>query len=216
MCSRNLYRLTRLDNLAVKEIMSEPRPLNDAEQYEARKNAKKGNQNDCFPAGTQISTPSGLRSIESLKKGDFVSSPSLKKRENTTCKILGIHENQDCLVWEITLENGKVIRTTRSHSFFDGSRWLRAVDLKISGQILTMDPISGRNYQKIKKSEETTSAEPVYNLIVEKNFTYLADGVAAHSFSYFRGPRMFYWTILGNLALLKEPSASKGQLRPIV
>jgi hypothetical protein len=77
---------------------------------------------ECFPAGTMITTPFGPKAIEKLNVGDFVTGAL------TNQKISTIMKNK-LIVLKIRLSNGTEITTTDSHPFFTDLGWMRAKDI---------------------------------------------------------------------------------------
>jgi hypothetical protein len=53
--------------------------------------------------------------------------------------------------------------------------------------------------REVVASSLTTEVEEVFNLIVEGEFSFVANGVVAHSFSYFRALRILWWTCCDKL-----------------
>lgn len=80
---------------------------------------------ECFPAGTEISTPGGDKKIESLLPGDSVYSLA----GNDT--VVAVSKNKIPLnrVVHIRFSNGKVVYTTKDHLFFTDSGWVQAKNL---------------------------------------------------------------------------------------
>jgi hypothetical protein len=80
--------------------------------------------NLCFAAGTMISTPGGLRPIETLRDGEFVSTPfGAKSIIATGCRVSDIVRLQ--------LSNGAEIKCTPDHPFWTDQGWVEAEKLTI-------------------------------------------------------------------------------------
>lgn len=77
---------------------------------------------ECFPAGTMISTPLGQKAIEKLKVGDVVTGGL------TNQKISTIMKNK-LKVLTVKLSNEIKITTTDDHPFFTDLGWMRAKDI---------------------------------------------------------------------------------------
>jgi hypothetical protein len=75
--------------------------------------------NLCFAAGTMVSTPSGLRRIESLRDGELVSTPFGSKRITATGSRYA-----DTVV--LHLSNRQKIRCTPDHPFWTDAGWVEA------------------------------------------------------------------------------------------
>lgn len=79
----------------------------------------------CFPAGTSISTIDGPRSIEQLKNGDLVLSSDLKYH-----RIRKLHCKQSQLLSKLHLSNGTTLAVTPDHPFFTDVGWVCAGNTK--------------------------------------------------------------------------------------
>jgi signal recognition particle subunit SEC65 len=79
---------------------------------------------ECFVAGTLISTPTGDRTIESLKTGDLVKTPYGDRPIKCVLQKLTTR----CI--KITLSNGRVIECTPNHRFLTDIGWLEAGQLQ--------------------------------------------------------------------------------------
>ena len=78
---------------------------------------------ECFPAGTKISTPHGLINIEDIRKGDTIYTAIGKGI------VQKIDERKVTNLIFIHLEDGRIIKTTPNHPFFTDHGWLRAEQL---------------------------------------------------------------------------------------
>jgi regulator of RNase E activity RraB len=105
---------------------------------------------ECFVAGTKITTVSGQVEIQNLKIGDIVQSTDGQSR------IENILEKKTEILVRIELSDGSVIKTTPNHPFFTDVGWVCAGNLK--GRILydrdqalqlVQSKISGRSNAKI-------------------------------------------------------------------
>lgn len=64
---------------------------------------------DCFVAGTLVTTPKGLRAIETLTVGEFVDTPFGPRR------IEYVHEIEVNELWDIYFSDGRTLRGTGNH-----------------------------------------------------------------------------------------------------
>lgn len=78
---------------------------------------------ECFVAGTQISTPSGPRAIELMSAGDVVLTSS------GVARIKRLVRNTSKQLVEITLGNGQRVKCTPDHPFFTDVGWVCAKNL---------------------------------------------------------------------------------------
>ena len=91
---------------------------------------------ECFPAGTAISTPSGDIPIECIEAGDIVYSAfGVDVVEATSRK-------ETIELYEVKLSNGRSIECTGNHPFFTEKGWLRASALERGAEIFTPEAVS--------------------------------------------------------------------------
>lgn len=135
----------------------------------------------CFPAGTLISTPDGLKPIESLKRGDKVYSYNLEnnRKEISTLEELDINPATEYL----TINNK--LNITKYHPTFiktaTGLKNLRADELK-PGDELISDSSKTVTVTSIASVKAKTT---VYNLLrVSPNNNFFAEGILVHNSNY--------------------------------
>lgn len=148
-----------------------------------------GNQDTsgCFPAGTRILCNNGLRNIETLNVGDKVKAFDKKKSSLITRKIIKKKEYSPQRILEVVLQNrGKTISTTQTHSFLTNTGWKKAGMLVKGQKIFSLDEDFKIIENLIDDVIKTNQYEPVFNIIVEGEHTFIAEGMITHSYSYFR------------------------------
>ena len=162
----------------------------------------------CFPAGTRILTPSGQKPIEELKPGDLVVSyegstrsiqPVLKLKRLPLRSIVQIHLNG----------RSEPIRTTCSHSFSTVRGWITAADLA-AGDCVHVIKGDTVNIADIASVAATSESCDVYSLLTASAHTFIAEGVIAHNFTYFRELRTFLHRHLIDAALVRKIARAKG------
>jgi hypothetical protein len=131
-----------------------------------------------FVAGTKISTPEGLVSIENIKNGDLVLSFNEVTGENEYKKVTHLIRSikEDDFV-QINYGDEFLV-STYEHPFYLNGEWEDAANL-VTGNSLktaigTVDVLSVEHYPKVMK---------VYNFTVEGNHTYYvgSNGVLVHN-----------------------------------
>ena len=167
-----------------------------------------GGGGGCFPRGTLISTLLGPTDISLLRVGQEVNgfNPGTGNMEART--ILKVSHHGSTSLWRIVLDDRKVIRTTSVHSFRTPLNWKCADRIKPGEQILIVDAQGHSQRKTVVASGKANESEKVYNLIVDMDFTFIADGAVVHSFSHFRAKaRVALWRVatflsgtLGNLS----------------
>ena len=130
----------------------------------------------CFLAGTMIATDRGARPIEDLKPGDRIITREKEKEagESVPAVIQGIstHNVDGYIVIN------KQLRLTPEHTIFINGKWAPA------GSARLKDRLSSANGSAVEISSiEYVRAEkiPVYNIVVGRYHTYLADGFFVHN-----------------------------------
>ncbi len=124
----------------------------------------------CFVAGTKVSTPSGLKSIENVKVGDKVYSYNEEMGKIEAKTVLKTYKHQDNQIITIKLKNGEEIKSTVVHPYYVvGREWTKAEDVKIGDELLTQDGTKCEvEYVKI----ESKGMIDVYNIKVQDNHNY--------------------------------------------
>jgi hypothetical protein len=144
----------------------------------------------CFPAGTLIMTPDGVRPIESLAPGDLVQSFSIEEEKMLTGRVTRVKQRKTpaSKVLELQLSDGTMLRLTMNHPLRSLSRaaWIPAGELRVG------ETLAGAAGKKLKAltiisisqmSETAPDSElPVYELTVEPTHSYFANGVVAHNY----------------------------------
>ncbi len=149
----------------------------------------------CFPAGTRIETPRGVVDIASAKEGDIVLAFDRSRNMLRSRRIIKVCKYGKNTIWEIVFTDGKRIRTTASHSFCVGHIWRQARQIVATDYLCCLDASGRIATRQVAMSSSTTELEEVFNLIVDGDFSFVADGLVAHSFSYFRALRILGWSV---------------------
>lgn len=96
---------------------------------------------ECFAPGTQVLTPTGYVSIESLQPGDKVINYSEKHQHFKEDTVVKLHENlthtQSERMYEMEMDTGDIIKVTGNHKFLTRNRgWVRADELVVDDEIV--------------------------------------------------------------------------------
>jgi hypothetical protein len=154
-----------------------------------------GGGSSCFPKGTLVATPYGLSDISTLKEGDHVIAFGRDNDALRVRRILRKMSHGRSRLWTIHFSDGTSLRTTSVHCFRVENQWVKAFNLS-PGATVTCVGDGKLGSKVVVRSEASQEFEPVFNLIVEGDFTFIADGVLAHSFSHFRGLRTLAWLLI--------------------
>jgi hypothetical protein len=148
----------------------------------------------CFPYGTLIRTPHGLIDIAKLSTGDVVIGVDPLTQEQKPRKILRVVPPHPSRVLTIDFIDGTSVRTTMRHSFLLEGKWKKACKIR-AGHSMTFISGTSVGQKRVLGKRLGDAMEPVVNLIVEGDFTFIADDVIAHSFTYFRRTLGLLWSI---------------------
>lgn len=164
------------------------RKQNESRRQSRYNSSSKSNNGSstCFPSGTMILTPHGERDIAVLSPGDLVVS-----NENGVLRVQRVLDrplHKGVRLWIVTFADGTTVRTTRAHSFLTATGWKRAEKLIAHDSVFVVRK-GALSRESVFRSYASTEVEDVYNLIVENDYTFVADGAVVHSFSYARGLR---------------------------
>ncbi len=86
---------------------------------------------ECFVAGTQIETPSGAVSIETLKAGDCVNCA------DGVGTVSAVMSKTASKILKIGLSNGDTIECTANHPFFTEQGWTKAEKLEVGDGLVS-------------------------------------------------------------------------------
>lgn len=97
---------------------------------------------DCFVAGTMVSTPDGLRSIESLRCEDLVSTPFGE------AKIIATHESEPVDVVRVDFSDGRSLVGKGKHKVFTWEEGWKRLDALTLSNTIELDNQSRRRLWK--------------------------------------------------------------------
>jgi hypothetical protein len=132
----------------------------------------------CFPAGTPILTPDGPRPIESIRKGETVTTIGADGKAARE-KVASVYTTRNRLI-EVRTDAGKLTSTTTQPlALVDGT-------LRGAGELTPGDRIwkwDGRERKAVvvKSIVPTGRETTVYNLVVGDKAVFIADGFLARS-----------------------------------
>lgn len=142
----------------------------------------------CFPKGTAILTPNGCVDIASISVGNIVYSYDKKSSNFVESKVLKVTRHSYSKIVILKFEGDTEIKTTSVHSILVDSKWKKAKALRKGDLVNFID-----GDRVFLKHKESNMIEPVFNLVIDDNYNFIADNIIAHSFSYFVAPRIIIW-----------------------
>lgn len=111
-----------------------------------------------------------------------------------TQPVLKCYRHPSTLLWRITTIGGVVVRATGNHRFLTGSGWERVRRLAPGHTVWTV--VAGRAVADVVRDVvQTSEAEPVFNIVVRRNFNFVADVVLAGSFATLMGVQARLWRV---------------------
>lgn len=147
----------------------------------------------CFPGWIEVATPSGCRPVVDLRMGDEVWAWSAREGKRVSSRVTARLAYPPARIWRIDVNGlaGSVF-TTAHHCFLSTEGWVRTRDLCAGQRILTAKGIS----RYIESVSATGRVEPVYNLHVAFEHTFIVDELVAHSFTNLRRLRCLWHRLL--------------------
>ena len=167
-----------------------------------------GNRDACFAATAKVLTTRGLQRIDSLQVGQIVLSYDVAKRELSEQRVRKVLAYTPKRVVALSYEGAsEPTIVTPSHTICTENGWKRVGELSRDDKLLVMrDGVAG--VASILSVDAVEKKEPVFNLRTGGSCTFIAGGLIAHNFTYFRALR----TAISQVAERSERLASK--LRP--
>ncbi|HBL84589.1 MAG TPA: hypothetical protein DDZ99_06745, partial [Clostridiales bacterium] len=137
--------------------------------------------NQCFVAGTLVSTENGNKPIEEIKAGDLVWSENPETGEKALKRVMQTFVNETDVLVHVFIGEQEII-TTEEHPFWvEGKGWVDAAELQI-GDIVRTNNDQTLFVCKIYV-EKLSSPVKVYNFEVEDFHTYYVgdDSILVHN-----------------------------------
>ena len=151
----------------------------------------------CFPHQTQIATPLGTRPIGDIDDGDLVLSFNADTGLLANKRVIKKIVHAPMRIFEVRMKNGESLFVTQSHRLLSTKGYVSVTKLK-SGDCLLIKG-NAESYAIFDEVIQTSRIEPVYNLVVADEFTFIADGFVAHSFTTHPKLQACFWTVYDKL-----------------
>jgi hypothetical protein len=162
----------------------------------------------CFPAGALIGAPGGAVDIATVRRGDRVLGVHPVSGATTARRVLKVVRHAERSIWSLVFADGKRVRTTARHSVRTRSGWRTAGSIRRGDQVTMCDRHGDLQTGVVALSGPEGEVEDVYSLIVEGEFTFIADGVVVHSFTYLRTLRVWGWTVVAACTPVAVPEVA--------
>lgn len=132
---------------------------------------------ECFPAGTAITLADGSsKAIERVEPGEFVLSFDLRAGASVPARVERVVVRHDAARF-VRIDDE--LLATDNHPFFQGGRWVRAVDLEPGKPLLSFAASQLRDVPVRTLSLEA-GPRVTYNLRVAEQHSYFAGGKLVH------------------------------------
>lgn len=151
----------------------------------------------CFPYKTEIATPLGTRPIGDIDDGDLVLSFNADTGLLANKRVIKKIVHAPMRIFEVRMKNGESLFVTQSHRLLSTKGYVSVAKLK-SGDCLLIKG-NAESYAIFDEVIQTSRIEPVYNLVVADEFTFIADGFVAHSFTAHPKLQAYFWTVYDKL-----------------
>lgn len=186
--NKNQYRYGPYDYRTKNEDLKLDRADRERKATEDAWRRASGGGGSCFVGSAEVLTPSGPLPIVELQAGDVVVAYDQNLRGTRFRRITERREHGPVRIWELHLEGRSFpIRTTRAHTFLTARGWRRVSELKKGDVLIAL----GRE-EVVESIKATGVTEPVFNLVVGGECTFVVEGCVVHCFSYFRGIRIWW------------------------
>jgi len=159
------------------------------EQHKANNPKHTLNSNtSCFPKCTQILSPGGWRTIGDLIAGDHVISIG-RDRESHVREVLRLKRHRPASLVKI-FTGDYSFKATLAHSVMTSKGWKTVRRLRIGDELGQLNEQGDFIFEQVSSIDHHAGIEPVFNIIVEKDYTFVVRGCIAHSFTGLRNLQM--------------------------
>jgi hypothetical protein len=155
---------------------TQPAPTTEAKPTTPDPSPYAGCHPGCFPAGTLVRTPTGLREVWTLREGETVTLIDIDGR-TTSGPVVAVFDTCNELV-EVRTDGGTLTTTTKQ------PLCLKSGECKPAGELTTGEVIwrwvgGERNAVQVKEVVPTGRHAAVYNLVVGEGKVFVANGFLA-------------------------------------
>lgn len=172
---QTLWRPANYTQVEVEDIvLQDPRPemtlwrSMSGREISGMRLTSPGRSAECLVAGTKIWTDRGPVAVEQISHGDVVECWNPGKGTTELQVVLGRTERPETPTWRVLVE-GDVIQASGGHYFqIEGRGWTRVRDFE-SGMAI----VSATGKPAIVQYIEPADAQPLFNLVVNGNASYL-------------------------------------------
>jgi hypothetical protein len=132
----------------------------------------------CFPTGTMVETLSGLRRIETIREGDFITTIDADGDE-TSAQVQSIFITDNRL-WQVDTDAGSLVTTQTQPLYVGAGENVQVGDLHAGDTIFRWQDGVAHSVN-VRAVSSTSRVEKVYNLILGNSQVFVAGGFLARS-----------------------------------
>lgn len=147
----------------------------------------------CFPYQTKIRTPSGPRFIGDISGGDLVFAFDPVRKRLVSRRVIKRIDHEPMRIVELRVIGDAKLFVTESHRVLTKRGFVPVSDL-VMGESLHIHG-DGLSCAVVDRVIATDRIEAVFNLVVADDFSFVAEGFVAHSFTRFSILQSCLWTI---------------------
>lgn len=136
----------------------------------------------CFEQNTLVMTSEGKKNIKDIRKGDLVLSYNRHNQILEERKVEGVWSNPISIAgsqYYVIHAGGKEIMATKNQEFYANGMYIQAENLKIGDRLLS-ESLADVMIEEINIVDN--AQDTVWDLTVEDNHNFYADGVLVHNF----------------------------------
>jgi hypothetical protein len=172
----------------------------------------------CFPEATPIAVPGGTRPIGSIRVGDRVLAASAASADAGGLRprpVVAVHRVQGASLWRIRWSGeAPPVTTTAHHAFRTQRGWIRSGRLRPGDRVRRLACSGAWEWAEVRAAGPVDATADVFNLIVERDLTFVAAGCLVHSFAYARAPRVAWHRLCQAVLLGLRPMATAPSYNP--
>ncbi|MCP4807118.1 MAG: hypothetical protein GY913_14895 [Proteobacteria bacterium] len=134
----------------------------------------------CFVAGTRVDTPTGPRPIETLAVGDTVWAFDVTTLRRVERRITALHRNTVTSTRRVTVGDRLIAGVSGEHPFWSDGAWVEARSLQVGSPVHVWNGVEASE-RRIDVILDEAGPIEVFNISVEGEETYFAEGVLVHN-----------------------------------
>lgn len=144
----------------------------------------------CITGDTQIKTENGYILVKDLKIGDIILSLNERTGEIENTTVTRVLETQNSVIYTINFDDGTYLNITGSHPMLTERGWVCAESTFGNSHNVTIESVvlklgdkvkTESGWKKVVSITQKYNSETLYNISVDNNHNYFANGVLLHN-----------------------------------